>query len=143
MVRGAFRGLLALRGFDAAVAYQVVEKNGQRHLSPANRIWGEIYLEGDPKDVVAGFSHDTRYDNDPYVNLYQWVEQFERGSNRLSDVEFARFEESWASPVKWEEFFRSRIGKNVANLRKETDGFIGKAALLTARASKIERQLSV
>ncbi len=116
MIRGALRGLQMLKGFDAAVSLITkVDKNVGPYLLIPHRMWGEISL-GDPANVVVTFSHDSRYANEPFVAIYQWLEELSPDA-RVADEVFCAFEREWSSPQKWHAFFESRIRRHVANLR--------------------------
>jgi len=136
MVRNALRGLLEMRGFNAAVSYQVVEKEGVPYIALPKRVWGEITL-GSPCNIVVGFSHDKRYDNRPFFTLVQWLEE-EGPGGELSEEEFFQFVNEWHSS-RWREFFESRVRRahdalipKIFELRREADELVAKIATIKA-----------
>ena len=135
VIRAALQGLRDLRGFNAAVSYGVVVIDSVGHIVHPRRVWGEITL-GSPKDVVVGFSHDTRYENHPFVSLLQWLEE-ESPGGQLNDAQLARFCEKWSSAERWRMFFEARIRREVAVIREASEKLRLRATALAAHADEV------
>jgi hypothetical protein len=135
VIRGALQGLMDLPGFNAAISYRVIERDGVPHIAIPKRVWGEVTLETS-ENVVLGFSHDSRYDNRPYSSLLQWLEEDEP-SGELNDDEFERFCLEWSSAEKWRNFFEARIRRQLKFAWSEIKELQLKAVSLTVRADTI------
>lgn len=137
VIQAALRGLLDLRGFDAAVAYRVVEIDGVSHIALPHREWAEISLEK-PQNVILTFSHDSRFNNRPYASVHHWLE---KAPPHLGDAEFEQFCLEWSSPEKWLQFFQDRLLQEVNKTRWEADKLRADAANADTRATLIESAL--
>ncbi|MEX0913049.1 MAG: hypothetical protein WDZ56_00805 [Candidatus Paceibacterota bacterium] len=139
VIRGALQGLMDLSGFNAAISYRAVERDGVPHLATPKRVWGEITLET-PRDIVLGFSHDSRYLNHPYSSLLQWLEE-DYPSGALTSNEFAEFCLGWASPERWRQLFEDRIQQKVETVRSKVDALRQETQSMAKRADAIEAVL--
>ncbi|HEY0010735.1 MAG TPA: hypothetical protein VGB97_02355 [Candidatus Paceibacterota bacterium] len=137
-IRGALQALMELPGFNAAVSFGVVERDGIQHIAIPRRVWGEITLS--PSNVVVGFSHDSRYENHPYSSLLQWLEE-DYPSGELTDTEFEQFCLGWASPERWRRFFEHRIRMKVREIRRDASNLRQEAQALGNRSNLIESTL--
>lgn len=115
MIRAALRGLQKLKHFDAAISIIYIADEKEPYLSIPKRTWGEISL-GKPHHLVVSFSHDTRFDNVPFVQIYQWLEDLVPTTADL-DEDFFAFEREWSDPEKWYQFYRKRISREVDRLQ--------------------------
>ena len=139
VIRGALQGLLDLPGFNAAVSYRVVERDGVHHIAMPKRVWGEITLTT-PQDVVVGFSHDSGYDNRPYSSLLDWLED-EFPNTELSNAEFERFCQKWSSAARWRDFFKYRIRGECLEMLLKSDRLKNEGQAIEERATTIEGML--
>jgi hypothetical protein len=139
VIRAALQGLMDLHGFDAAISYGVVEKEGVSHIQIPHRVWGEITLET-PENVIVGFSHDTRYENSPYYNLLQWLEK-KYPEDELSYEEFGRFCLEWSSTERWRKFFEARILQRAKALTSQAEHLMREVRHIVAQLKSIEATL--
>ncbi len=131
VIRAALRALLDLPGFDAAVSYNVIERDQKPHIALPHRVWGEISL-GSPENVVLSFSHDSRFENRPFSSQLHWLE--EMPLYELSDEDYKAFCQQWSSTERWLTFFQMRIQRQIdmmhakaETLRHEAQGVIDRA----------------
>ncbi len=132
------RGLLDLEGFNSAVSLHYVEE-GKPYLRLPHRMWGEISL-GLPYNLVATFSHDSRESNEPFVSLYQWLEEL-----CLPDLNveaFHAFEVEWSDATKWHEFFKMKLLQKVDKLQEAARASRQQVKGYTARAASIMAALN-
>ncbi len=139
MIRAALRALRSLGDFNAAVSliYDQTEV-GERLLIP-HRTWGEISF-GSPSNVIVRFSHDSRKVNEPFVSLYQWLEDLcpPRG---VDDETFFEFEDKWSDPLKWKHFFMGRIKKKISKMRSDANKLREDAVALDSVANNVSNAL--
>lgn len=139
VTRAALQALMDLRGFNAAVSYHVgLEGDGRRIVMP-KRVWGEITLTA-PDDVVLGFSHDTRFQNRPFYNLLEWLED-DYPDDEMSEDEFKKFCLGWSSAERWRNYFEACLRRKAELIRSEADELRDKASKMQARAKLVEVSL--
>jgi hypothetical protein len=92
----ALKALYELPMVNSVVSIYANPDDGK--LCLRKRTWGRIYHQD---QCVAWFSHDTRKDNSPFYDLWEWPE--------VDNVELVK---SWTSN-DWKSFFLSRIRRNM------------------------------
>ena len=135
--RAALLALLSLRGIDAAVSYEVAMGMCPQLRQP-KRVWAELTIGG-PTNVVLKFTHDTRQENAPFRELYQWLEDhYNPHGTPEQDV---RFQDDWSDPERWKIFFKLRLKQASNQLREKAKRMQMEAGALQRQANKISSLL--
>ncbi len=139
MIRASLLALQSLGEFNAAVSMITCVDEGKMHLIIPHRTWGEISF-GSPSNVMVRFSHDSREANEPFVSIYQWLEDLcpPRG---VDDETFFEFEDKWSDPLKWKHFFMGRIKKKISKMRSDANKLREDAVALDSAANKVSDAL--
>lgn len=116
--KNALKALLKLGQFDVILCLEVNQE--EKIFNPPHRCWGSILLDD---QSVIGFSHDTRYDNKPFVTLTEWPE-----------IEYEAVL-CWTTQ-KWKRFFIKRIKSNTLDLQRSAEANVKKTNMELAQQQK-------
>lgn len=120
--KSVLSALAGLKGFFSAVSIWANVEN--KYLAPTHRDWGQIY---DLKswELVANFSHDTRYENCPFSSVLEWPERHEIGGD---ENQWDRIVPTLTTTEAWNKIFFNRIRFNAEEILRESWGNSKRAA---------------
>lgn len=125
VIKDALFAMTELAPFTIKISLGVDEIN--KRLFDVKRIWGNIYLKD---KVVVPFTRDTRYDNAPFVSLFDWVEMMNFASSPQYEGHDNEFQKviDWSSRGNWKQFFKNRIAQSYSTLMGNAIDEMEKAA---------------
>jgi hypothetical protein len=72
-----------------------------------------------PEMPILHFTHDSRFDNYPFQNLYQWLEDEWPAGVDWNHSDYPAACKLWQEEAKWLDFFERRLTRKADALRAE------------------------